>query len=453
MLKKMNILSLSWPIFIEFFLRMLLGNISTFVLSRYSDHAVAAVGISNQLISMLLILFNVVGFGSAVLVTQHLGAENHHTASKVGSLAIFVNLVFGICAGLLFVLSHKFLLRAMNLPSELMPDASLYLVIVGLFAFTQALIATMSGIIRSYGYTKVSMLIAAGMNILNIIGCYISIYRPFGIPVFGVIGVAISMVISEIIATIIMAILIVKCINIQLNPKAIFPFRKDLLKDILKIGLPSAGEHLSYNLSQIATTSIIAMLGTQALTTNVYCQTATSFIKILSYSIGAGSQILIGHLIGANKMEEAYKTCYTNVKIGALMNLSAAILFSIFRKEIVSLFTTNPIIIATGSTLIALTIILDTGRSFNSVIINCLRGAGDVQFPVIMGIISMWGVSVTLAYVLGVYLGLGLLGIWIAFSIDEWFRGLMMLWRWRSRAWEKMSFVSSENMPSVSKAS
>ncbi|MNN96955.1 MATE family multidrug exporter [compost metagenome] len=75
------------------------------------------------------------------------------------------------------------------------------------------------------------------------------------------------------------------------------------------------------------------------------------------------------------------------------------------------------------------------------VIINSLRAAGDARFPVLMGVCSMWGVSVPLAYLLGVHLEIGLLGIWIAFAVDEWLRGLIMLLRWRSRAWEKKALV------------
>ncbi|MNP83904.1 MATE family multidrug exporter [compost metagenome] len=63
-----------------------------------------------------------------------------------------------------------------------------------------------------------------------------------------------------------------------------------------------------------------------------------------------------------------------------------------------------------------------------------------------MGVLSMWGVSVPLAYFLGVHLGFGLIGVWIAFTVDEWLRGLIMLLRWRSRAWEKKALVKPENI-------
>jgi Na+-driven multidrug efflux pump len=117
---------------------------------------------------------------------------------------------------------------------------------------------------------------------------------------------------------------------------------------------------------------------------------------------------------------------------------------SLFAKPLLSIFTDNPEILKEGTKLLYLTLLLEPGRSFNLVIISSLRAAGDVKFPIMMGIISMWGVSVPLAYLLGIVYGLGLVGIWIAFAADEWLRGLCMLWRWRKRDWQKKNMLKKE---------
>jgi Na+-driven multidrug efflux pump len=97
-----------------------------------------------------------------------------------------------------------------------------------------------------------------------------------------------------------------------------------------------------------------------------------------------------------------------------------------------------------GSTLLLLCLILEPGRTFNLVVINSLRATGDANISLIMGFISMWGISVPLAYFLGIHLGFGLPGIWIAFIVDEWFRGITMYFRWRSRVWEKKVLVQNQ---------
>jgi Na+-driven multidrug efflux pump len=238
-----------------------------------------------------------------------------------------------------------------------------------------------------------------------------------------------------------MVLLLFKRIDQPLPFKKFFTLPKEHVKNLLKIGIPSAGEHLSYNTSQLLITYFITMLGTQVITTKVYTQNIMMFILLFALAIGQGTQILIGYKVGANKNEEAYKLCLHSLKLSFFISLTLASLFSLFSEALFRIFTDNAEIIALGSTLIFLTILLEPGRTFNLVVINALRAAGDVRFPVYMGVASMWGISVPLAYLLGIYFGFGLVGIWIAFIVDEWFRGLIMLWRWRSRVWERMAFV------------
>lgn len=77
----------------------------------------------------------------------------------------------------------------------------------------------------------------------------------------------------------------------------------------------------------------------------------------------------------------------------------------------------------------------------NIVLMSSLKSAGDVRFPVMIGIFSMWVFAAGLSYVLGVHFGLGLLGIWIAQGIDEWFRGIFATRRWLSKPWERLSLL------------
>ncbi|MFT9597898.1 MATE family efflux transporter, partial [Mesobacillus sp.] len=339
-----------------------------------------------------------------------------------------------------FIFSEQ-LLRLMDLPPELFDEANSYLKIVGGFSFIQSLIMTVSSIIRSYGFTRDIMYVTIGMNVLNVIGNYLFIFGPFGFPVLGVEGVAISTTVSRILGLLAAIYVMTKRVPGSVPISMLFSFPKKHLKNLLNIGIPSAGEHLSYNGSQMVITYFIATLGTQALTAKVYTQNVMMFIFLFSIAISQGTQILIGHMVGAKEIENAYKRALKSLKLAIIISIAAALIVSFFSKDLLGIFTDNMSIIELGTTLILLTIILEPGRSFNLVLISSLRAAGDVKFPVYMGILSMWGVSVTLSYFLGIYLEMGLVGIWIAFIADEWLRGLLMLWRWRSRVWVKKSFV------------
>ncbi|MEH6944160.1 MATE family efflux transporter [Bacillus sp. JJ722] len=439
--QQLTLFALTWPLFIEMFLHMLMGNADTLMLSLYSDNSVAAVGVANQILSLVIVMFGFIATGTAILVAQNLGAKNTLAASEISVISLVTNLAFGLILSIAVFLLSRNLLQLMDLPTELMGEANSYLSIVGSFSFVTALIMTASAILRSYGFTKDAMFVTIGMNILNIIGNYLFIFGPFGIPVLGVEGVAISTTVSRIIGFVAIMILLIKRIPQKLEFLKVFKMPFIHLKNLLAIGVPSAGEQLSYNGSQMAITYFITMLGTEALTTRVYASNLMMFIYLFAIAIAQGTQILVGHDIGAKKYEVAYRRCLKSLRLGIIVSLLCALVFAIFSKPLLSIFTNNSEILIAGSILLWLTVILEPGRAFNIVIINSLKATGDVKYPVTIGILSMWGVSVTLSYILGIHFGWGLVGVWIAFAADEWLRGILMLRRWQSKVWMKKGFV------------
>lgn len=440
---KLTVAALTWPIFIEMLFRIMLGNIDTIMLSKYSDNAVAAVGVVNQINNILIMLYWVVSTGTAVLVSQHLGAKNEKKASEVAVTATSSALLYGMVIGALVFLLSNPILRLLNVPEELMDYALTYLRITGGLSVAQAMLATLSAIIRSYGHTRITMYVTIGMNLFNVIGNSLFIFGLFGVPKLGVTGVAISTIAAQTLGFSVMLIVIMKNPRMKLNFKYLRPLPVQTIKDILKIGIPSAGEGAAYHLSQLTITRIITEMGTVALTTKVYTNNVMMFIMIFGIAVGQGTQIMVGHLVGAGKKEEAYRTCLKSLRVALLIVFCMSILIFVFSKNLLGLFTKDQSIIDLGNKLLLLSIFLEPGRVFNVVIINSLRAAGDVKFPVVMGVFSMWGVAVLLSFVLGLKFSLGLLGVWIALGCDEWCRGLMMLFRWKSRAWENMSLTDT----------
>lgn len=438
---KLNIFGLTWPIFVETLLFMLLGSVDTLMLGKYSDNAVAAVGVSNQLLGMMNIMFAILCTGTSVLVAQNLGAGDKLNASRVVSVSLVMNFIFGIILSLIMFLAAPFILKAMGIRGEVLNFGVQYLKIVGGFLFLQSVIMTCTAVVRSHGFTKISMFVTLGMNIIHVLLDYLFIFGPFGLPVLGVMGVAISTNICKLLGLIVMLVILFKNVEKSFSLSHFSPFPRKIVKDLLKIGVPAAGEQLSYNLSQLTITCFINMLGNETLTTKVYVQNIVMFAFLFSVAIGQGTEIMVGHLVGADEMHKAYTTCISSLKKAIIVSTSIALIFAVFRNPILSIFTLSPSILAAGSTILIIDAILEPGRCFNLVVISSLRASGDVKFPVYMGICSMWGVSVTLSYLLGIGLGLGLPGMWIAFAADEWIRGLLMIWRWRTRKWEGMAFA------------
>lgn len=438
-----SLFALTWPIFIEISLYMLMGSADTLMLSQYSDNSVAAVGVSNQLLNLLIVMFSFITTGTTIVIAQLLGAGRKQEATQVAYVSLGTNFLISFVISLLMFVLAVPILTMMRLSSELMSDATVFLQIVGLLSFIQALIMTYSAILKSYGFTRDTMYVTIGMNLLNVAGNYLVIFGPFGFPVLGVMGVALSTSFARLIGLTAMILIVRHRIGLRFSFKRMFYIQRTYLKKLLKIGIPSAGEQLSYNGSQMIITLFITFMGTQALAAKVYTQNLMMFIMLFGAAISQGTQILIGRLIGAKEFDAAYRRCMKSLYWAIAISLLSSTALSLSSTHLLTFFTSNSEIIQIASLLLILTIILEPGRSFNMVIINSLRAAGDAKFPVYMAMISMWGIGLPIAYLLGIQLEMGLIGVWISFIVDEWVRGIFMYRRWRSRVWTEYRFTST----------
>ncbi|UYO36509.1 MATE family efflux transporter [Bacillus zhangzhouensis] len=438
-----SLFAFTWPIFIEISLHMLMGSADTLMLSQYSDNSVAAVGVSNQLLNLLIVMFSFITTGTTIVIAQLLGADRKQEATQVAYVSLGTNFLISFVISLLMFVFAVPILHMMGLSSELMPDASVFLQIVGLLSFIQALIMTYSAILKSYGYSRDTMYVTIGMNLLNVAGNYLVIFGPFGFPVLGVMGVAFSTSLARLIGLMAMILIVRGRIGLRFSLKSMFHIQRTHLKKLLKIGVPSAGEQLSYNGSQMIITLFITFMGTQALAAKVYTQNLMMFIMLFGAAISQGTQILIGRHIGAKEFDAAYRRCMKSLYWAIAISLLSSTALSLSSTHLLTFFTSNHEIIQIAATLLLLTIILEPGRSFNMVIINSLRAAGDAKFPVYMAMISMWGIGIPIAYLLGIQLEMGLIGVWLSFIVDEWVRGIFMYKRWRSRVWTEYRFSST----------
>ncbi|PXW88295.1 putative MATE family efflux protein [Streptohalobacillus salinus] len=438
---KRQLFLITWPIFIEVFLQMLMRFSDVFMLSYISDDAVAAIGVVNQVMMFTFVLFNFTAMGSGVVVSQFVGANNPEGVRKTIAHAITINLSFGLfISAVVFSFREQFI-GLFSLEAELYEFAMTYMSIVGAFLFAQAMILTVSAILQAMGHTKDVMFVVLIMNALNIFGNYVFIFGALGFPELGVQGVAMATSAMRFLAMIGIFVLLVRRMPIKLPFKAFLTFEKEYLKKILQIGVPAAGEQLSYNISQIVITIFVTSLGPTALATRVYAQNFMGFMTIFSMSISKGMQIFIGQLVGAGKDDEAYHNMFIGVRHALTVALTIGSVLAIFGEQVFGIFSNDPDVISLGATILVIGLILEPGRTSNLVIISALRASGDARFPVLIGMLIMWGVAIPMSYLLGIQLGYGLAGVWVAMLMDEWIRAGIMWWRWRSKRWMGKSLV------------
>lgn len=438
---KVGLRKLVAPIFIETLLIMMLGAVDTVMLSQYSDEAVAAVGVVNQLVMFAFLIFEIINMGTSVLCSQYLGAKLPQKMVQVVGVSLLLNILIGLGVSAVLYFGAPWLLHMMGLRAELMTYGVNYMEIVGAFAFFQAISLTISASLKSADKAIYPMLVVVVVNVLNIIGNYTLIFGKFGMPALGVEGAAISTAFARGVSMVILFVILFRKHISRFPLKYFRPFPWIELKNLLKIGVPSAGENMSYSLSQVVLTYFINLLGNEALAARMYVVNVVMFVYLFTIAMAQGGAISIGHMVGKKRIRGAYLLGKYVMRLSVLVSVTLSCIWALMGKTMFGWLTDNPEIIRMGVMVLYVDIILEIGKAINIYATNALRATGDVNYPFYVGVVMQWGVAVGCGYLFGLHWGWGLVGMWFAFLLDENIRGIIFVHRWNSMKWAKKGFV------------
>ena len=442
--EKTPLMVLAAPMFGELMLNILVNNMDTLMLSHYSETGVGAVGNSNQIMFFLILMFNIIATATSVVVAQYLGAKQYEKMNTIYSLAFIVNFVAGIVLSGIFVACKGPIMELINVPVNMRPEAAIYINIVGGTLVFQACYNVMLQILRCNGHAKIGMYISIAINLINIVGNYTFLYGPLKHLEMGVAGVAISTAVARFVALVSAIVFFyVKKIG-KMSVASIRPFPGSMLWEMVKIGLPSAGENMSYNLYQIVLLSFINGMGEDAVNAKVYSQSLISLSMVFSNASAMATQIITGHLVGAGKEDAAYKRVFDTLKVSLPITIGLAAINWALSPFTLKLFTSNENIVKMGSFIMLVDIVIEIGRCLNMTFVSSLKAAGDYIFPLIVGLITMWGLGATVGYVMGVALSIGVAGVYMGTASDEFIRGLITMNRWRRGKWRGKAIVKAK---------
>lgn len=427
--------SIAWPMLAELLLGFAVGLMGLWLAAGISDTTAAAFALSNQVQVAFFLLFRIVSMGVSVVVTQNLGAGNRSGADETARASLGASTWLGLAVALLVFSSAGRLLRWVNAPPEVLTLAQPYLQTLALALLLDAYNASMASVMRAHLRTRDVMLNILSMHGLHLLLCF-PLMRGFGpVPALGLVGFALALGLSR--AFGLGLHLWLWRWRLDLVPRArdwwVVHWKR--LGPVLHIGLPGAAENVAYRVAMLVSVSVVAGMGAQALATQSYAFQCMHIVVLFSLSIGLASEVLIGHLVGAAHLRQAHRLLRNSLMLGLLGSLLVSLLVAGTAQWTLHLFTNDPQIIASASTLLWITVLLEPGRTCNVIIINALRAAGDARFPVLAGAASMLFVMAGGSWLLGVHFQLGLAGVWIAYAADEWLRGLMMAARWFGHGW------------------
>jgi len=425
--------AIAGPILGEFLLGYTVAMLGLWLASHTSDGAAGSLGLANQVLETLYVVFRVLAIGMGVVITQLLGGQQTEGARKTALSGLGACSWAGLAVGIFLLLGNDQILDVLNAPKEILPLAAPYLQLLAPAALLDAYNLTMASILRAHLHVRDSLHVMIAMHCTHLalaVPLMLGIGDWDGI---GLYGYAVALLLSRALGLGLHLVLWRRRMALVPTLRDWWVFQPRVLAPVLRIGIPGATGELGYRAAFMVSLASAARLGVGALATHSYVLQLLRYVLLISLSIGWACEIMVGRLIGAGQFRQAHKLILKGVRNGIMASGSAAVCAALAAPWLMRVFTKDPLVIHAAQTLLWIAIALETGRVFNLILPGALRATGDAIYPVTAAVGSYIVVLGIGSYFLGHAFGLP--GIFVVYAADEWTRGLLMMARWHWRGW------------------
>ena len=300
-----QIFKLVLPIIIQNLLSAAVSSADVVMLNYVGQSSISAVSLASQYASVLFMVFYGLGTGATMLCAQYYGKGDMHAIQIIEGIALRFSLIISlIFAGTALLIPDKMMLLFTNDP-ELIQIGSSYLRFMSISYLCWGITEVYLAVLRSIG----RVMISTAMNILafslNVLLNAVFIFGLFGAPRLGAMGVALATSLSRLIELAACFIVSFRTKDIKLDFRYLFIKNKLLFQDFVKLSLPALGNDVSWSVAFSMYSVIIGHLGTDAVAANSFVVVVRNFGTILCFGLASAGGILLGKIIGENKMEEA----------------------------------------------------------------------------------------------------------------------------------------------------
>jgi putative MATE family efflux protein len=420
----------------EQLLSMMVGIVDTFLVGHLGAASLAAVGLANQWVFMATMLFGAIATGATALIARFVGAREGQLANDVLRQAMLLGVFIGFLASLLGIALAEPAMTLLGAERAVVELGSGYLRVVSTIFLFSTLMFIGNASLRGAGDTRTPLYVMLVVNTINIVVSWVAINGPFGLPQLGVVGSALGAAVGRFVGgVLVVAILLRGRAGIQLTLSGLRP-DGELIRRILRVGLPSGMEQLLFRSGHMVYARILAGLGTVAYAANQVAMNGWSLSFMPGFGFALAATTLVGQSLGAGDPDGAQQRGYTAYRLGAGLMMVVGLTFVIFPAQIVGFFTDEVQVVALGTMPLRMVGLIQPILGASMIFGGALRGAGDTRWPMVVTGGCIWLVRLPLAYLMGSVLGWGLLGIWGALVIDLTLRGLLNFLRFRSGRWK-----------------
>lgn len=439
-----EVISLSWPAFIELVMSTLFSMIDMIMVGRLNSAAITAVGLTTQPFMVLLAIFSAVNVGTTTIVAWNIGAGNTKKANEVARQSIILNFIMGIIISTIGVFMAHDIVVFMGAEADTVKDATVYFQIVSAGLVFQAVNMGVTAALRGAGETTIPMIYNVGSNLFNVLGNYLLIFGKLGLPKLGVAGAAISTSVSRFLACVVglCVVFFLKWSAISIRLKGSYRINFDIAREIFSIGLPSAMEQFVVQGGLMMFARTVSSLGTVTFAAHQIGLSICGLTFSPSMAFGVAGTTLVGQSLGANDEERAKRYADIIHHMAIAVACFMGLMFILFSYPLACLYTEDLKVAAMASIVLKIMALAQPGQSTQLSLAGVLRGAGDTMFPLYSSIAGIWSFRVVVAYIFVSVFRWGLIGAWVALVLDQYTRAAIVYFRYASGKWK---YVKARN--------
>ena len=410
---------LAIPMVLEMIFESVFAVADIFFVSKLGDDAVATVGITESITTIVYAIGFGLSMATTALVARRIGEKKPEEAAKISFQAIATGAFASIFIAIIGIFYSRDLLALMGANENIINGMSGYTTIILGSNIIIMLLFINNAIFRSAGDAALSMRVLILANCLNIILDPLLIFGLGPIPAMGVEGAAIATSIGRGLAVVYQFVMLAKGSGkIHLRREHI-RIKLDTIKQLINLSIGGIGQNIIATSSWIGLMRIMAEFGSAAIAGYTIAIRILIFILLPSWGLSNAAATLVGQNLGAEQPDRAEQSVWKAGKINVIFLGLIGVIFFLFPGFFIELFTKEQAIVSNGIQALKIISLGFIFYGLGMVLLNSINGAGDTKTPTLLNFISFWLIEIPVAYLLAIQFGWDQKGVFYSIIIAE----------------------------------
>lgn len=433
-----QICKLMIPIMLQNLLNAAVNSVDVVMLNFVGESAIAAVSLASQYANVLFMVFYGLGTGATMLCAQYFGKGDIQAVETVQGIALRFSMGFAALFALVAVAAPEFMMGIFTNDPELIRLGAGYLRILSVSYLCWGIIEVYLSVLRSVGRVAIGTILNTVAVGLNVILNAVFIFGLFGAPRLGVIGVAIATSASRVVELALCFVVSRRSQNIKLKFSTLFVRNKLLMADFVRLSLPALLNDVVWGVGFSMYSVILGHLSAEAVAANSFANVVRNFGSVLCFGQANAGGILLGQMIGENRLEEAKKGAKKVLGLTIIGGVLGGLVILGIRPLVLQYADLSATAMGYLSVMLLINSYYIIGGAVNTTLIaGVFRAGGDSRFGLICDILDMWVYAVPLGFLAAFVLELPVVWVYFLLCTDEFVKWPWVIKHYRSGKWLK----------------